>query len=132
MTMGVYEFYIAHYYVLTIYFVVSVVFTKLLIFDFLLAPLFLCRTFFLTALSIKLKALLRLVFTKFLLSSLGFFLYSAQLSKVFFVKVLTVDLYDLLINRFLSAICILFFAELLLATEDLGLEDTYHNKYIAV
>ena len=35
--------------------------TKLLILDFLLAPLFLCKTFFLTALSIKLKALLRLV-----------------------------------------------------------------------
>ena len=46
------------------YFVVRVVFTKLLIFDFLLAPLFLWRTFFLTALSIKLKALLRLALTK--------------------------------------------------------------------
>ena len=43
---------------------VRVVFTKLLIFDFLLAPLFLWRTFFLTALSIKLKALLRLSLTK--------------------------------------------------------------------
>ena len=36
---------------------------------------------------------------------------------VFLVKVLTVDLYDLLIKRFLSAILILFFADLLLATE---------------
>ena len=31
-------------------------------------------------------------------------------------KVFTVDLYDLFIKRFLSAICILFFADLLLAT----------------
>jgi len=68
-------------------------------------------------LSIRLKALLRLVLTKFLLSSLGFFLYFSQFSKVFLVRVLTVDLYDLLIKRFLSAICILFLADLLLATE---------------
>ena len=94
-----------------------VFFTRLLILDFLFAPLFLCKTFFLTALSIKLKALLRLVLTKSLLSSLGFFVYLAQFSIVFLVKVLTVDLYDLLSKRFLSAICILFFAHLLLATD---------------
>jgi len=52
-----------------------------------------------------------------LFSSLGSFLYFSQFSKVFLVKVLTVDLYDLFIKRFLSAICILFFADLLLATE---------------
>jgi hypothetical protein len=63
------------------------------------------------------------VITKFLLSSLGSFLYFAQFSKVFLVKVLTVDLYDLLIKRFLSAICILFFADLLLATEGINIED---------
>ena len=71
----------------------------------------------LTALSIKLKVLLRVVLTKFLLSSLGSFLYLLQFSSVLLVKVLTVDLYVLLIKRFLSAICILFFADLLLATE---------------
>ena len=117
MTVGVYEFDIAHNLDLPFYFAISVVFTNLLIFHFLLAPLFLCKTFFFTALSIKLKALFRLVFIKFSLTKLGSFLYFVQFSKVFFVKVRTVDLYDLLIKRFLSAICILFFADLLLATE---------------
>jgi len=55
--------------------------------------------------------------TKFLLSSEGSFLNFSQFIRVFLVKVFTVDLYDLLIKRFLSAICILFFADLLLATE---------------
>ena len=41
---------------------------------------------FLTALSIKLKALLRLVFTKFLLSSLGSFLYFSQFSESFLLR----------------------------------------------
>ena len=44
--------------------------------------------------------------------------FEKDLDNVFFVKVLTEDLYDLLIRRFLSAICILFFADLLLATDD--------------
>ena len=43
--------------------------------------------------------------------------FERDLEDVFLVKVLTVDLYDLFIKRFLSAICILFFADLLLATE---------------
>jgi len=53
---------------------------------------YITKPFDLEELHVRIKALLRLVFTKFLLSSLGFFLYFSQFSKVFLVKVLTVDL----------------------------------------